>query len=38
MSGALYLMLKSMNGCGCQQFPNGYNCDNCAKHRENKNE
>ena len=36
MSGALYLMLKRMNGCGCQQFPNGYNCDNCAKHREDK--
>ena len=36
MSGALYFMLKNTHGCGRQQFPNGYNCDNCAKHREDK--
>jgi len=34
MSGALYLFLKNSQGCGCQQFPNGYNCENCKKHRE----
>ena len=26
--------LISINGCKCQQFPNGEDCDNCNNHRQ----